>query len=563
MRHERPDVLRRRHPARGLARLPLRTDTLGPARARSLRSPLARIDFSTGVWARVRAWAEQEPDRVAVVSDDGTATYRQLGHRVQQVRAALLAESCVPGSRIAVAGTRGIDTIAMFLAIESLGATYLPLAPDWPPAWTVSVLRRAESHCVLVSGTTDVPSVTAAHAASETAVPLVVLPSPTAGVAPDERHTPARVATSDEPRYVIHTSGSTGLPKGVVVNQLGLMNHLWFLVRRLRLTAADKVAFTAPPTYVISVWQMLAPLLVGGSVVIVADADLRFARRLASTVERTGVTVMELVPTVIGWAVHEAGRLGTARAFANLRCLISTGERLDPGIAGDALRLLPHVEFFNAYGATECSDDVALHQVTADDLAAPPLPVGKPASGVVLYLLVHEDGTWRAAEPGEAGELWVGGDAVSAGYLHDPQRTAESFFVDEFDPTSRTGRLYRTGDLARFDNGIAYCLGRADRQVKIGGVRIELDEVEGALSRLPGVLECAVLAEVRDGVAQLVAYLVADREVPRDTALDALRTTLPAALVPQRWVQLEALPTNGSGKIDYRALRTGPGVEPA
>ncbi|MER5352897.1 amino acid adenylation domain-containing protein [Kitasatospora sp. NPDC002551] len=553
MRPELPDAPR--PPARALARLPLHPGTLDAARARALRSPLPRTDPSTGVWAHVREWAERDPDRVAAVSDAGTTTYRQLAHRVHQLRAVLTAGSCTPGSRVAVAGPRSTDTIAAFLAIESLGAAYLPLAPDWPQARAEAVLRTAGPHCVLVPDTADATSVTAARAAVGAAVPLLVFPPP-AAAQPGERLAPARVAAGDEPRYVIHTSGSTGGPKGVIVDQLGMLNNLRFLVGRLQLTGADRVAFTAPPAFVISVWQMLAPLLVGATVVIVTDADQRFARRLASTVERTGVTVLELVPTAIDWTVREAARRGAGREFARLRCLVSTGERLDPGIAGAALRLLPHVELFNAYGATECSDDVVLHRITADDLAAPLLPVGRPAPGVVLYLLVHEDGAWRAAEPGEAGELWVGGDAVSAGYLHDPERTAAAFYADGFDPASRTGRLYRTGDLARFADGIAHCLGRTDRQVKIGGVRIELDEVEAALSALPGVLGCAVLAEVQDGTAGLVAFFVAAPGVSRDTASDALRAALPAAFVPRRWVRLDSLPANGSGKIDRLALRS-------
>ncbi|GAA0682386.1 hypothetical protein GCM10010193_40180 [Kitasatospora atroaurantiaca] len=537
-------------PAVGLRRLPLHAGTRQLAADRALRSS-RQVDTSTGVWVRVSELAAKDPRRVAVVTGAEMITYQQLSRRVDQIRAALLAERCGPGDRIAVAGPRSADTIAMFLAIESLGAAYLPLAPDWPVARVAGVLRHAQPRCLLLNGSDNVFASTVTQAAVEAHVPVVAAPVMCGDVGP---HIAPRVVADNEPRYIIHTSGTTGRPKGAVVNQLGLMNHLWSMVARLRLTASDRVAFTASPAYVISIWQMLAVLLVGGSVSIVADADMRFARHLVASAAQTEVTVMELVPTVIGWIVHEARRRSAAPALPSLRCLISTGEKLDPGLAGGVLSTLPQAGFFNAYGSTECSDDVALHLVTSTDLAAPLLPVGIPVPNVAFYLLTDEGGTWRAAEPGETGELWIGGHAVGAGYLNDQERTRDSFFVDEFDPSSRTGRIYRTGDIAKFGNGIAYCLGRADRQVKIAGVRIELDEVEAAVSRIPGVLRCAVVAEYRGGGAQLVAYYNAESEISQENIFALLHSSLPKVMIPRHWMRIDDLPRNDNGKVDYRAL---------
>lgn len=540
-----------------LSHLPMREGHAALAAQRALRNP-QRIDVSTGVFARVSELAAAEPGRTAVWTSTGTMTYEQLCARVRQLRAALLAQGCGVQDRVAVVGQRSADTIASFLAIESIGATYLPVEPDWPAARVTDMLSRARPRCLLTDGAWEVG----------TGIPAICLPAVSGQLAQSPDPAP-RLVPADEPRYIIHTSGSKGRPKGTIVVQRGLLNHLWSMVSLLRLTRDDTVAFTAPPAYVISVWQMLAVLLVGGTVAVVDEEAMRFGRFLAGTASHAGVTVLELVPTVIGWIVQEMRRRRTTADLTRLRCLVSTGEKLDPGLAADVLTCLPHVSFHNAYGATECSDDVSLHTIGPECAGQPRVPAGTPVPNVVLYLLVPadplapEDGVWRAAEPGESGELWVGGASVSGGYLNDPDLTRAAFFVDDLDPHSPTGRLYRTGDLAMFSDGLVHCLGRADRQVKIAGVRIELDEVEAVMSRVGGVVRCAAVAEHNNGQPELALYYVAQPQVRQEELYAPLRATLPAAMFPRRWVRMDLLPLNGNGKVDYRALAVArPSIAP-
>ncbi|WP_405003175.1 amino acid adenylation domain-containing protein [Kitasatospora purpeofusca] len=556
-----PESAARTSPS-GLRRLPLAVGAAELAADRALKGaqPSEQVEAKGGVWARVSERAAEHPHRTAVRSDSQMLTYRQLCHRVRQIRATLVVEGCRKGDRIAVAGRRSADTIAVFLAIESLGAIYLPIATEWPELRLTDVLRHARPRCLFTHDATGAAGTSLARAAADAEVPVLTAPEATTDAPP---FVEPKIVPDDEARYVIHTSGTTGRPKGAVVNQLGLMNHLWSMVAALRLTAADTVAFTAPPAYVISVWQMLAVLLVGGSVAVVPDADLRFARHLVARVSGWGVTVLELVPTVIGWIMRDTGiargtpatRNDSGLTLPDLRCLISTGERLDPALASEVLRTLPQADLFNAYGSTECSDDVALHHVRPTEPKAPQLPVGAPLPGVALYLLVREGEWWRAAEPGEAGELWVGGRAVGAGYLDAPERTERSFFADEFDPQSLTGRIYRTGDTAFFADGLAYCIGRADRQVKVAGVRIELDEVEAAVAVIPGVLECAIVARINADKTELVVHYVAEPSTSQNDLVTSLRSSLPSAMLPHRWIRRATLPLSGHGKVDYRALR--------
>ncbi|SDZ35393.1 amino acid adenylation domain-containing protein [Amycolatopsis xylanica] len=526
-----------------LGRLPMWPGTTTKAVGQALRNP--KVLSGGGVFERVNEIAEADPDAVAVVDGARVMTYRQLSERVRRLRLVLRGRGCRPGDLVGVAGPRSAELIAAFLAIESLGAAYLPVDPGWPAGQLADMARTARPRCVLVIGDSPPPP-----------TPVVRPPAADAPMSPAE---PARRAPADEPRYVIHTSGSTGRPKGVVVAQSGLLNHLWSMVHELELGPSDSVAFTAAPSYVISIWQMLAALLVGGRVVVIPEGDAVFGRRLVTALSRGGVTVAELVPTAIGWLAEEHRRRPETAQLPSLRCLVSTGEKLSPGLAARVLRDRRGIRLVNAYGATECADDVTLHRVTPADCAAERLPIGVPLPNVALYLLVLEDGAWRAAEPGEPGELWVGGAGVACGYHGEPELTRGAFFVDEFDPDSPTGRLYRTGDFAVFSENRVYCLGRADRQVKVAGVRIELDEVEAAVAAVPGVAGCAVVVQGEDGDVHLHAYYGAEPSVPPERVRGAVELRLPKAMVPRHWTRLDSLPLNSSGKVDYRGVggRTG------
>ncbi|MDN0193991.1 amino acid adenylation domain-containing protein [Streptomyces sp. S.PNR 29] len=539
-----------------LPRLPLLPGAREAAIGRALTRKV-RTDTRTSVSARVADLAGRCPEKVAVIEDGEDISYGGLLRRVGWIRSRLLALQVAPGDGVVVTGARGADTVAAFLALESIGAVYMPLDAEWPVLRLGEVLRGDGVRGVLHisdgrSGTEAETAIT--RAAQHARVPLLALDDlRESGWGPVPPWRP-RKPEEREPRYAIHTSGSTGRPKGAVVDHRGMMNHLWFMVENLRLGPHDRVGFTAPPGYVISVWQMLAVLLVGGAVSVIGDADTRFPRRLREAVGQTGVTVLELVPSVIRPLIDEMERTAQPAAAAmRLRCLISTGEELTPGLAARALKAFDGASLINAYGATECSDDVTHHVVLPDDLGDR-LPAGRPIANAALYLLVEEDSGWRAADAGEVGELWVGGAPVGMGYLDEPELTRERFFADDFDAGSPHGRLYRTGDLARFEDGKVYCLGRADRQVKIAGHRVELSAVQAELARHPAVTACAVTAGGRREQPKVTAHYVTEGAVTWQELQEHLRATLPAPMVPQRWIRRSSLPLNGSGKVDYGSL---------
>lgn len=548
-----------------LAELPLAPGALDRARELSL-SRDSRFATASGVLTEVTRTAGRTPDRTAVIEGEYVLTYSGLAARVDRIARVLRAAGCRAGTVVAAVGDRSADTVAVFLALESLAAVYVPIAPDWPAQRVSEVLARSGTALLFDYSENEGPRGQAAvEAAGGLGITTVPAPGadtagPGAFTADDDRD------RSLEPRYCIFTSGTTGRPKGASVEHRGMMNHLWAKVEDLGLTEVDRLAFTAPLVFDISIWQMLAPLLVGGTVVVVREPELAFPRRLTNVLEQSGVTVVELVPTVVGWIADRAERRADATLPA-LRWLISTGEELHTGLAARVLTAAPHIRLLNAYGPTECSDDITHHEVTAADTTRPRLPVGSPVAGAHLYLLAHGDGgqQWRAAERGEPGELFVGGVVVGLGYVNDPANNAAVFFSDPFDQDSPTGRLYRTGDLARFEDGVVHYLGRVDRQVKVSGIRMELDEIEVVLRRHPSVEECAVVVPVVDGRPELAAYYTLLRPVRPEELKVYLADALPEAMVPRRLTEMDALPLTQNGKTDHRALRqlTQNGTTPA
>jgi non-ribosomal peptide synthetase component F len=291
-----------------------------------------------------------------------------------------------------------------------------------------------------------------------------------------------------------------------------MVNHLWAKIVDLELTGADVVAFTAPLGFDISIWQMLCPLLLGGRVDVVDDEVGHDPVAFARAVDEQGITIVELVPTMVRHLLDDLApgsrdsggttlQTPRQRPLPGLRWMIATGEELPAELSRRWLDAMPHARLLNAYGPTECSDDVTHHTVTAGDLRLLRLPIGTPVVNARLYVLREEDGgTWAACDAGETGELFVGGVVVGRGYLGDDVRTREAFYRDPFGE-SPTGRLYRTGDAVRLlgageggaDRPTLQYLGRVDRQVKIAGVRMELGEIEAVLQRHPSVGAAAVV----------------------------------------------------------------------
>ena len=502
-------------------------------------------------------------DSIAVCDRERRLSYAQLLAEIKSLATKLTLRLSDPRRVIAVAGDRCSASVVAFLAIERVGGIYLPIDQHWPALRIQNILEASAASTLLFTGSCEAPA-SLTQAAVRANCPIFRA-SDDGSVGPPDSE--VRVQSEDAVRYVLYTSGSTGQPKGAVIEQQGMMNHLWAKVVDLRLSNLDCVAQTAPLTFDISIWQMLAALLVGGRVVFLDDEDVVDPDRLIHQVGANNITVLEVVPTGLRFLLDERASR-KAPVLESLHCLIATGEVLPPSIARRWTEEFPNVPLVNAYGPTECSDDVAHYTVPLSRDEQVIIPIGSPVPNADLYILREDEHGFRACEYDEIGELFVGGVCVGRGYLADAGRTRLAFFRDPFADTS-TGRLYRTGDLVRrVGHDVLEYVGRIDRQVKVGGVRIELGEIEATICKHPAVSAAAVVVYAESNQNQiplaspgkddqrkrLIAY-VCGKSLDTHDLNKFLTERLPYSMVPHEIVCLSELPLTANGKIDYSQLQ--------
>ncbi|WP_394849425.1 amino acid adenylation domain-containing protein [Pendulispora brunnea] len=492
------------------------------------------------------------PDAVAVVAGDTQWTYRELDARAKAVAGYLVEARLEQEAVVAVLAARDANFLATMIGIWKAGAAYLPLDPRHPAERIARIVRDSGAVVVVVDAASQA-------LAEEALTKLETKPAlaPMGALTPSGHLAMTRMEIhSRSLAYVIYTSGTTGAPKGAMLEHRGMMNHLRAKIEELGIGPYDTVAQTASACFDISIWQFLSALLVGARVWIASDEIALDSYLLAREAANNAVTVLETVPSLLDVLLDELEQSGAPKL--SLRWMIPTGEALPPALVKRWFARFPEVPLVNAYGPTECSDDVT-HHVLCGPMpeGAAHTPIGRPIGNTQVYIL---DSAHRPVPLGVPGEIYVGGAGVGRGYLGRPDLTAAAFVPDPFRcATTSTGRLYRTGDLGRFlPDGTLVFLGRIDHQVKIRGYRIELGEIEAVLCAHEAVDRAVVLArQGRDG-GRLAAYVVASRSDTEAASLTAalaarLRCELPEYMIPAITL-LPALPVTPNGKIDRAAL---------
>ncbi|MET8850120.1 amino acid adenylation domain-containing protein [Amycolatopsis sp. NPDC004625] len=497
-------------------------------------------EVGADVVTRVRDLALASPDAPAVADGGDWVSYASLVGRASALSRRLPSRGVV-----GVLADPGVGFVAAVLGVLWSGAAYVPLDAGMPVARLAGLLSDAGANAVVVgAGYEDLAAEVVAAAGGGADV---VVPDDTE----DREWAPVPAADAGlDLAYVIFTSGSTGRPKGAMVHHRGMVNHLLAKVEDLGLAASDVVVQNAPVTFDVSVWQMLAPLLVGGRVRVVSRAVAADPDALFGLIRAESVSVLEVVPSLLRAAL-DSWDLAEQPDVSGLRWLVVTGEALPPDLCARWSARFPDVPLVNAYGPTECSDDVT-HAVIRSGVEV--VPIGRAVRNSRLYVLGDE---LRPVPAGSVGELFVGGLVVGRGYVGDPAKTAAVFVADPFG--GRGARMYRTGDRVRLrEDGQLEFVERRDFQVKIRGHRIELGEIESVLRSVPGVLDAVVrVLTDADGGKRLAGYLIGvDGEGPIDAG--AVRSTaqqlLPDYMVPSALVVLDELPLTEHGKVDREAL---------
>ncbi|WP_280490442.1 non-ribosomal peptide synthetase [Nocardia carnea] len=475
--------------------------------------------------------AAADPGRTALVDGDTTLSFGELAERSRRIAALLLSHGVRPGDTVAVCAARGTAQVAALYGVLAAGAAYVPIARDQPPQRRTAILQQAGVAAVLTDDTARFP----------TAEPNAG-GAPVVSIADAQEHEPAPVhrGSSGDLAYVIFTSGSTGVPKGVEIEHGQAVNTLADIRDRFGLSVDDRVLAVAAVDFDLSVFDLFGVLGAGGSAVIVADEDRRDPDRWLELVRKHTVTVWNTVPAMLDMLLM-AAESGPGLSSA-LRWALVSGDWVGLDLPGRLAALSERCRLVALGGATEAAIWSNYFEVGTVDPEWTSIPYGRPLRNQRFRVVDEND---RDRPDWVPGELLIGGAGVARGYRGSPELTAAAFFDDD------GTRWYRTGDLGRYrPDGVLEFLGRADRQVKIRGHRVELGEIEQAVTAHPQVRRAIALAVGERARTRLVAFV--EPELPADMA-SFLADRVPAGWAPEL-IALPDPPLTGNGKIDHAAL---------
>jgi len=480
------------------------------------------------------------PSAVAVISAGKRLTYQELDQRSNQLARHLQHLGVGPDVLVGVAVERSPEMVVALLAILKAGGAYVPVDPAFPAQRIALMMADSEASVILATELTK-------SRLPKTAKHLVLMDGNARDIAQNSTHPVRSSANAHNLAYVIYTSGSTGKPKGVMIEHRNLLNFFQGMDAVLGPNPGVWLAITSI-SFDISVLELFWTLVRGFQVVVHGDEG---TQTIPQEIRELGVTHMQCTPSLarmIALAPQGLSSLG------QLQKLLLGGEALPLALARQ-LRQVFRGAMLNMYGPTETT----IWSTTSRIEEYPhSISIGKPIRNTQVYVL---DSALRPAEPGVAGDLFIGGDGVVRGYWKRPELTAERFLDDPFFPGNL---MYRTGDIARFlPDGSLEFLGRADFQVKLRGFRIEIGEVEAALETQSGIAQAVVVAcdfqsEGNAEDKRLVAYVVpkAGSSIKQADLRGALTATLPEYMVPSIFMMLDSLPLTANGKVDRKALPT-------
>lgn len=486
------------------------------------------------------AQVDKTPDAVALIFNNQHLTYRDLNSHANQLAQYLQTVGVGTETLVGICIERSFEMVVALLAILKAGGAYVPLDPGYPQERLAFMLSDTQVSVLLTQKEliTKLPTHTAF---------LICLDADWHKIAQNKNENLSTSITADNLAYVMYTSGSTGTPKGVSVIHRGVVR----LVKKtnyVHLTDEEIILQLAPLSFDASTFEIWGCLLNGGRLII-CPPHTPSLEELGQIIQQYQVTTLWLTAGLFHLIVDEK-----IDALKPLRQLLAGGDVLSVPHVQKFIQTVENCQLINGYGPTENTTFTCCHPITAPLQPDVSIPIGRPIANTQVYIL---DNNLQPVSFGKIGELYIGGDGLSRGYLNRPDLTAEKFIFHSLDSNLAT-RLYKTGDLARYlpDGNIEF-LGRVDNQVKIRGFRIELGEIEREIAQHPDVREIVVLARQDEiGEKQLTAYIVPyyNSRYTHNKLRSFLQGRLPNYMVPSAFVMLESLPLTANGKVDRHKL---------
>lgn len=488
------------------------------------------------------------PQRIALRYKSQAITYSQMDKMVEHLAQYLRYNNIQRGDIVAICIERSIEIMIAIFAIIRAGAAYLPLDSSYPANQLNFMLENSRSELLILSSSTKARF--KLHSVNKLVLNKSFFKSDLSGHSSNANK--IEISPTDR-AYVIYTSGSTGLPKGVEICHRSVINHMIWMKDTFNFDSREVFLQKTPLSFDASVWEVFLPIFIGATLVVADNYAHKDPTAIIEHIDKYQITILQLVPSILREMLN--AQLLFNQKF--LKHLFVGGELLTREIRENFFSQCPHIKLHNLYGPTEATIDATYHTCinSCDELSHN--LIGKPVNNTQVYVLDHK---LQPLPVGVPGELYIGGDSLALGYLYNPELTNDRFIVNSIANTI-SKRLYKTGDLVRWTStGNLDYIGRINNQVKIRGIRIELDAIEAYLRKHPGVDNCVVILHKKQNNDPILVAYIALVKTAKPSEINAkhfrhfLKENIPEYMIPSSFIILEQLPLTPNGKIDRKAL---------